>query len=161
MRKRLQYDPFLEEDLKYFIRILKEEAVADQRYSKAPPRTTNRTTPARQQRERTPASSVPRNSSNTTTAAPPFDKVCLYPPCGSREIKHRKRQCKEWPENKKVKLIAHYRKKLNERTRAKHALQRAAAEYTLPSPGVMFTAVFGGKVRETICADTCADANLA
>lgn len=70
---------------------------------------------------------------------------------------------KDFPDDLKKKLLAdHNESKSKENSKAKRSSKKKApGQCSDKDPGgVMLTAVFGSKMRETICANTCSDANL-
>jgi len=166
LRRRVAYELELEDNMKKFIQALKVEAVASQDFSGAaqrPPRTYTRTPSKVTSPSATPArnDTLPRTPGSATRNGPP---ICLYAPHKAHGIKNYMRDCKDCPEGEKKKLLHNHRRSQDRVKRAHDKAQSAhdaAANEEEEAPsGVMFTAVFGGKHRDTVCADTCASTNL-
>ena len=142
MKRRLEYNENLRTDLKSFVKLLKEQAVAVQTYDKPAPATSSTISPT--------------HTEGTTDNNNDKMPICLWEPHQKRGIRHRLKDCKSCPKDEKDRLFEQLRKRKTVKlTRQAHNHDKKADDNS-----VMFAATFGEKIKITVCTDTCADDNI-
>ena len=175
MKKRIQFDVSLEKNVKSFIRILTAEARSCQKYGPIQSQKTSNgagkqdsSVPNRQPKPLAPTSASATSSDADLKKGKDGRKVpiCLLPAHREKGVRHYVRDCPDCTPQKEKKLVEEFKKKSNEdckevqRAKSTNSLQPKIDRCNGDEPGVLFSAVFGGKIRETVCADIGSDANL-
>lgn len=160
MERRLDYDEKLAANLKGFIKIACKEAVSCQTYVTS-------------KRHKDTVPPLHTNADTGNDGAPkPSRKapVCLWPPHKEKDLRHFLRDCRNCPEDEKRALLKKNREEREKKNDASDALKKTTENFSkrvalppdVPSgkSSVLFTATYGGKVQEILCADNGSDMNL-
>lgn len=170
MHERLKVEPGLEKDVRRFIKRLKEDAHACQAFGQQVDSTETKhgPTPGKGtsdgKDDRKNSGKGPGKGPGEDAPKKGKDVVCLYPPHKAKGLKHLIRDCKQCPEEEKEKYLREYieeRKKsggkanrIRKSAEAKDKLEKRSQS------SIIFTAVFGSKYRDQVCADNGADGNI-
>lgn len=179
MFERIKVEAGLEKNVRLFIARLKEDAKACQSFGQQlqtaadmkhedPPAGGNR---RRGGGGRNPGSSGPGGGGNDDGGNPQNGKdkkpICLYPPHREKGIKHFIKDCNACPKEDKEKYLKEYLEERKQRNGKAHRVRKndgtASPSVSIgknPQSSILFTAVFGSKYRNQVCADNGADTNI-
>lgn len=99
------YDPFLEEDVKTFIKIMKQDAKSCQRFSYSNSRPSSSASSSAAKDYTTQFMLRSDTSEKLKIKPQTTDKVCLYPPHKARELKHLLRDCESRQDHMKKNIL--------------------------------------------------------